>query len=75
VRAERTAEVKIRRAIGAPPVDPFASKGHEHVQVVPMVSRDCLPGTGLCRTHGLTTVIAVSLSTTMVKVSCVLHSG
>jgi hypothetical protein len=75
VRAEHMAEVKIRRAIGAPPVDLFASKGHEHVHVVPVVSRDCLPGTRRCRTHGLTVVIVVSLSTAMGKVSCVLHSG
>jgi hypothetical protein len=64
-RAEHTAEVKIRRAIHAPPVDPFARKGHEHVQVVPVVSRDYLPGSRRCRTHGLTTaaVISESLST------------
>jgi hypothetical protein len=62
VRAEHTAEVKIRRAIGAPPVDLFARKGHEHLQVVHVVSRDCLLGTHRCRTHGLTTAAALSLS-------------
>ena len=75
MRAEHTAEVKIRRAIGAPLVDLFASKGHKHVQVVPVVARDSLLGTRRCHTHGLTTVIVVSLSMAMVKVSCVLHSG
>jgi hypothetical protein len=64
VRRRTPVEVKIRRAIGAPPVDHFARKGHEHVQVVPAVSRDCLPGTRRCRTHGLTTAAVISESRT-----------